>query len=283
MVKSEIGNDVEFEINSQFMKELRRNLFAGTDDEDAHEHVRRVLEIAYLFYKLGVTHDTKMLRVLPITLTRAARRWEKRLTAGVINTWDLLEKAFIRQYCPPFKTARKLEEIQSFQQGIDEMMYHAWERYSDLLYRCPHIDLNSHQKVQIFYTRLDIPTHIILNSKGFIPLMTPIQALDSIQIMADHSHNWYDGATTRERTNDSLDNVDMKKLKENIHAFQVSCKICKEEHLTKECPLKKEDKAVEQSKYIGSLKETIIEYCEDSIKNKPRMMNGLGNLLKTRT
>ncbi|GJW79491.1 MAK10-like protein [Tanacetum coccineum] len=110
VVKPEIGNDVEFEINSQFMKELRRNLFAGTDDEDAHEHVRRVLEIAYLFHTHGVTHDTKMLRVFPITLTRAAKRWEKRLTAGVINTWDLLEKAFIRQYCPPFKTTRKLEK-----------------------------------------------------------------------------------------------------------------------------------------------------------------------------
>ncbi|GJT04885.1 hypothetical protein Tco_0839347, partial [Tanacetum coccineum] len=111
VIKPEIGNDVEFEINSQFMKELRRNLFTGIDDEDAHEHVRRVLEIAYLFLNHGVTHDVKMLRVFPITLTRATSIWEKRLTPGVIITWDLLEKAFIEQYCPPFKTARKLEEI----------------------------------------------------------------------------------------------------------------------------------------------------------------------------
>ncbi|GKC08301.1 hypothetical protein Tco_0999911 [Tanacetum coccineum] len=39
--------------------------------------------------------------------------------------------------------------------------------------------------------------------------------------MTDHSHNWYDGATTRERTNDISNNVDTKKLKDNIHAFQV--------------------------------------------------------------
>ncbi|GJY80075.1 hypothetical protein Tco_0492826, partial [Tanacetum coccineum] len=61
VVKPKIGNDVEFEINSQFMKELRGNLFAGTNDEDAHEHVRRVLEIAYLFHTHGITHDTRML------------------------------------------------------------------------------------------------------------------------------------------------------------------------------------------------------------------------------
>ncbi|GKA01189.1 putative reverse transcriptase domain-containing protein [Tanacetum coccineum] len=33
IVKPEIGNDVEFEINNNFMRELRRKLFAGTDDE----------------------------------------------------------------------------------------------------------------------------------------------------------------------------------------------------------------------------------------------------------
>nr|GFB76572.1 hypothetical protein [Tanacetum cinerariifolium] len=38
MVKPKIGNDVEFEINSNFMRELRRKLFKGTNDEDVHEH-----------------------------------------------------------------------------------------------------------------------------------------------------------------------------------------------------------------------------------------------------
>ncbi|GKA40105.1 hypothetical protein Tco_0732698 [Tanacetum coccineum] len=74
--------------------------------------------------------------------------------------------------------------------------------------------------------------------------------------MADHSHNWYDDAIPRERINNSPDNVD---------TVQASFKGA---YLTKECPLKKEDKAVEQSKYIGSLKETIIKFCEDSIKKQ---------------
>ncbi|GJZ09264.1 ribonuclease H-like domain-containing protein [Tanacetum coccineum] len=52
--------------------------------------------------------------------------------------------------------------------------------------------------------------------------------------MADHLHNWYDETTTKEKINDSPDNVD---------AIQESFK---EVHPTKECPLEKEDKAVEQ-------------------------------------
>ncbi|GJT41183.1 hypothetical protein Tco_0941048 [Tanacetum coccineum] len=40
VVKLEIVNDVDFEIKIQFMKELRHNLFPGTEDEDTHGHVQ---------------------------------------------------------------------------------------------------------------------------------------------------------------------------------------------------------------------------------------------------
>ncbi|GKA59071.1 retrovirus-related pol polyprotein from transposon TNT 1-94 [Tanacetum coccineum] len=43
IVNPKIGDDVEFEINANFMRELRRKLFACTDDEDTYEHVRTVL------------------------------------------------------------------------------------------------------------------------------------------------------------------------------------------------------------------------------------------------
>ncbi|GKB51006.1 hypothetical protein Tco_0901759, partial [Tanacetum coccineum] len=108
IVKSKIGDDVEFEINSNFMRELRRKLFTGAG-----------LEV------------------------------EKRLPVGMINTWDLLEKEFIWQYCSPFKAAKNLKEIHNFKQEICETLYQAWERYNDLLFKCPQHDLNNHQKEKI--------------------------------------------------------------------------------------------------------------------------------------
>ncbi|GKA80622.1 hypothetical protein Tco_0787314 [Tanacetum coccineum] len=124
-----------------------------------------------------------------------------------------------------------------------ETLYQALERYIDMLFKCPQHDLNNHLKVQIFYTGLNISTHKLLNSRGFITLMTPTQALNSIQVMADHSHDWYDEAITKERINDSPDNVD---------TIQASFNGA---HLTKEYPLKKVDKAVEQfNTIITSLK-----------------------------
>ncbi|GJU43170.1 hypothetical protein Tco_1200436 [Tanacetum coccineum] len=137
---------------------------------------------------------------------------------------------------------------------------------SNEMVRCPHHDLNSQQRVHIFYTGLYIPTRIMLDSKGFIPLMTPTQALKSIQIMVDHSRNWYDEATTKERIKGSSDDIDIKQLDENIHVFLVSSKICEGMHLTEECTLQKEDTAVEQNKYMRSLEETIIKFYEESIK-----------------
>ncbi|GKB82196.1 hypothetical protein Tco_0949091 [Tanacetum coccineum] len=93
----------------------------------------------------------------------------------------------------------------------------------------------------------------MLDSRGIIPLMTPTQALNSIQVMAEHSHDWYEETTTRGRINDCSDNVDA------IQASFIRA------HLTMEYPFKKEEKAVEQNKYMRSLEETIIKFCKDSV------------------
>ncbi|GJQ92710.1 cytochrome P450 704C1-like protein [Tanacetum coccineum] len=92
VVKPEIGGNVNFEIKSQFMRELREDTFFRNKNDDAHEHVKRVLDIISLFDIPGVTHDAVMLRVFPITLTGAAKRWVDRLSPGTVDSWDLLKK-----------------------------------------------------------------------------------------------------------------------------------------------------------------------------------------------
>ncbi|GJS26455.1 hypothetical protein Tco_0487075, partial [Tanacetum coccineum] len=96
VVKPEIGGTVNFEIKSQFMVELREDTFFGNKNDEAHEHVERVLDIVSLFNILRVTHDAVMLSVFPIKLTRAAKRWVDKLSPGTVDFWDLLKKAFIQ-------------------------------------------------------------------------------------------------------------------------------------------------------------------------------------------
>ncbi|GJS48610.1 hypothetical protein Tco_0598731 [Tanacetum coccineum] len=99
ILKPEIGGNVNFEIKSQFMRELRAEHISETKVDDSHEHVERILDIVGLFNIPGITHDAVMLRILPIILTRATKRWVDRLPSGRINTWDLLKKDFIQRYC----------------------------------------------------------------------------------------------------------------------------------------------------------------------------------------
>nr|GEX03299.1 uncharacterized mitochondrial protein AtMg00810-like [Tanacetum cinerariifolium] len=95
VVKPEIQGNINFEIKSQFMQELKEDTFSGNKNKDAHDHIDQVLNIVSLFNIPGVSQDVVLLRVFPFTLTGAAKRWVDRLTPGTVNTWDLLKKAFI--------------------------------------------------------------------------------------------------------------------------------------------------------------------------------------------
>ncbi|GJX99867.1 hypothetical protein Tco_0356886 [Tanacetum coccineum] len=188
------------------MHELREDTFSGNKDDDAHDHIDRVLSIVGLFNIPGVTKDAIMLRVFPFTLTGAAKRWVDRLAPGTINTWDLLKKAFIQRYCPHSMTTKQLEDIHNFKQEGNESLYQAWERTMN---------------------------RQLLDSQGPIPMIRPAEALTTIQTMADHSQKWHDDTTSRNIGSSSskdglaalvnkLDNLgrDMKKLKESVHAIQ---------------------------------------------------------------
>ncbi|GJS98305.1 MAK10-like protein [Tanacetum coccineum] len=240
MVKPKIGGNVNFEIKSQFMCELKEDTFSGNKDKDAHDHIDRVIIIVGLFNIPGVTKDAVMLRVFPFTLTGATNRWVDRIAPGTINTWDLLKKAFIQRYCPPSMTTKQLDDIHNFKQEGDESLYQAWERYNNLLYKCSTHEINSYQKVNIFYKGLSTMNHQLLDSQGLIPMMRPDKALTAIQTMADHSQKWHDGSTSR--------NIRSSSSKDGLAAL-VGCQICEGPHLDKDYPLSMEVKQVEVVRY----------------------------------
>ncbi|GKD28384.1 hypothetical protein Tco_1239162, partial [Tanacetum coccineum] len=70
---------------------------SGNKNDDVHEHVERVLDIVSLFNIPGVSHDAVMLRVFPITLTGATKRWVDIIPLGIVDSWDFLKKAFIQR------------------------------------------------------------------------------------------------------------------------------------------------------------------------------------------
>ncbi|GKE86624.1 pyruvate dehydrogenase (acetyl-transferring) kinase, mitochondrial [Tanacetum coccineum] len=149
-----------------------------------------------------------MLRAFPMFLIGAANHWLRNKPSSSITTWEDLKTKFLSKYCPPARTAKKMEEINTFQQELDENLYQARERFKELLMKCPQHYLIEIQEVVLFYNGLDVPIRQILNSRGAIPSKT----------------------------------ADAKKVNEKVYAAQVECEQCKGPHYTKDCPLKEEGK-----------------------------------------
>ncbi|GKC49918.1 reverse transcriptase domain-containing protein, partial [Tanacetum coccineum] len=112
-----------------------------------------------------VTQDQIMLRVFPMSLTGAASQWLRNEPSGSIDTWETLKKKFLSKYCPPARTAKKMEEINNFQQVPDETLYQAWEQFKELLLRCLQ--------------------HYLMDMQG------AVDAKKAIQDMDDHSQKWH--------------------------------------------------------------------------------------------
>ncbi|GKC30439.1 hypothetical protein Tco_1037733 [Tanacetum coccineum] len=129
-----------------------------------------------------------------------------------------------------------MEEINNFQQEPDENIYQAWERFKELLMKCPQHYLMEMQEVILFYNGLGIPTRQILNSRGAIPSKTTADAKVAIQEMAIQAQ---------------LNNLgrEIKNVNKKVYVAQVRCEQCKGPHYTKDCPLKEEGKTLEEAYY----------------------------------
>ncbi|GKC84230.1 retrovirus-related pol polyprotein from transposon TNT 1-94 [Tanacetum coccineum] len=181
--------------------------------------------------------DQVMLRAFPMSLTEAASRW-------------LRNKPI----------AKKMEEINNFQQEPDENLYQAWERFTKLLMKCPQHYLTEMQEVVLFYNGLDVLTRQIIDSKGAIQSKTAADAQITIQEMAEYSQKWHNG-TSRVRSTETFDGLaaiqaqlnnlgrEIKKVNEKVYAAQVGCEQCKGPHYTKDCPLKEEGKTLKEAYY----------------------------------
>ncbi|GKB12416.1 hypothetical protein Tco_0846339 [Tanacetum coccineum] len=192
------------------MRELREDTFSGNRNEDAHDHVDQVLNIVSLFNIPGVSQDAVLLRVLPFTLTGAAKRWVDKHTPGVCPTHDI----------------NNHHKVNIFYKGLSTMNRQLLDSYGSIPGMTPT------QALMVIKTMADHSQkwHDGTSSRN-ISSISNTEGLAAIVSKLDNlGHN-------------------MKKLKENVHAIQVGCQIFEVPHLDKECPLNEEVKQVEEVNY----------------------------------
>nr|GEZ49394.1 hypothetical protein [Tanacetum cinerariifolium] len=179
------------ETMEQYMSKTRADygsrVASGSNHEDANEHIEKVLEIFDLFHIPNITINQAMLRAFLMSLTRAASRWLRNKPTSLITTWDGLKTKNLKKYFPPARTAKKMEEINNFQQEPDESLYQVWELFKELLIKCPQHYLKEMYGVILFYNGLAIPTRQILDSRGAIPSKNATDAKDPITPNISHS------------------------------------------------------------------------------------------------
>ncbi|KAK8954476.1 hypothetical protein KSP39_PZI002181 [Platanthera zijinensis] len=192
IVRPTIANN-NFEIKSSIIQMVQQSVtFDGLPDEDPNQHLSNFLEICDTFKINGVTDDAIRLRLFPFSLRSKAKQWLGSLPRGSITTWAEMAEKFMTKYFPPAKTAKLRTDISSFMQIDSETLYDTWERFKELLRRCPHHALPTWQQVQIFYNGINFQTRQMIDAAagGTLNNKTPEAAQELFEEMAMNAYQW---------------------------------------------------------------------------------------------
>ncbi|XP_052172112.1 uncharacterized protein LOC127788032 [Diospyros lotus] len=111
--------------------------FYGRNDKNPHYHLSCFLEYCGNFEYQGINEEALKMRLFSHTLKDKAREWLDSLPPGSITTWMDVILKFTLKYFPLAKIKRLKIEISTFQQAESENFHEAWERFEELLRKCP--------------------------------------------------------------------------------------------------------------------------------------------------
>ena len=138
--------------------------FHGLTYEDPNAHILNFLEVCDTVKYNGVSDDAIQLRLFPFSLKEKAKHWLISETSDLIPSWDDLSNKFLAKFFPPEKSAKLRIDISSFYQYEGESFYEAWERFKDLLRKCPHHSFTKWMQVHHFYNGLSRPTRTLIDA-----------------------------------------------------------------------------------------------------------------------
>ena len=126
-----------FELKPALITMVQQHQFTSHPTEDPNEHLGRFLRMANTIKLNGVRPKLIKLQLFPFSLRDIAATWFDSLPYGSMNTWEELVESFLGRFFPHSLISERRKEIGVFNQGEDESLYTAWERFKRLLKRCP--------------------------------------------------------------------------------------------------------------------------------------------------
>ena len=128
----------DFELKGVTLQMLNNIQFHGLPTENPNTHLTSFIEVCDTVKYNGVTEKALRLRLFPLSLSGRARHWLTSQPPDSITSWNDLGQEFLTKNFPPSKIAQLVQEINTFIQSEGENLVEAWERFHELLRRCPH-------------------------------------------------------------------------------------------------------------------------------------------------
>ena len=175
-----------FELKPALITMVQQQQFTGHPIEDPNERLGRFLRMANTVKLNGVRPEVIKLHLFPFSLRDTTATWYESLPYGSVDTWEELVEAYLGRFFPPSLTLERRREIIVFQQGEDESLYVAWERFKRLLKRCPMhgIDLKT-QMDKVYHALNDTSKGIIdVSCCGAFKRKSAEEARDLIEDLA---------------------------------------------------------------------------------------------------
>ncbi|GKF06805.1 hypothetical protein Tco_0037473, partial [Tanacetum coccineum] len=95
-----IDNNINIELNKEFLIELKNNAYHGMFDEYVVDHIAKVPELLDLIKIPGVDSHRLRMKVFPLSLADDARQWWINDGEGKITIWEELVQKFFCKFYP---------------------------------------------------------------------------------------------------------------------------------------------------------------------------------------
>ncbi|GJS84368.1 hypothetical protein Tco_0750909 [Tanacetum coccineum] len=117
------NNDINIDLNNEFLVELRKSAYHGWIDEDVVNHITKVLEMIDLIYIPSVYSHQLRMKVFPLLLAVNARQWWINEGEGKITVWEeLVEKIFCRFYPDSYNGEKEMLD-EGYNWGINPLEF----------------------------------------------------------------------------------------------------------------------------------------------------------------